>query len=294
MSHRTEELLRAGMERFTAEVSVPAGLAVKAAKRGRRRRRARAGAAVLSAASIAGAVAVVVAAPGPVRDARMTAYVVSRAEAALAQASSQNVIEYVRETATGTGEIFVGNLPGRTVVSWTYGGRQDRIAVYASSGQPAGEEGSVTAGRQRTITSVSYRDKTWWRQTDTLPPAVAPTPESSCEDATVLAGGAAGSGSARIRAALSCGQYSIAGTGWVDGVRALRLKPTQASSSRHLTAVLWVDASTYLPVRDVVTVAGTSARYQDDFRWLRPTPANLANLKVPIPAGFTQVPPPAG
>jgi hypothetical protein len=30
----------------------------------------------------------------------------------------------------------------------------------------------------------------------------------------------------------------------------------------------------------------------DDFRWLRPTPADLADLDVRIPAGFTQVPPP--
>jgi hypothetical protein len=51
-------------------------------------------------------------------------------------------------------------------------------------------------------------------------------------------------------------------------------------------------ASTYLPVRDVVTV-GSHGTIQDDFQWLRPTPANLAELDVPIPAGFTQVRPPA-
>jgi hypothetical protein len=83
----------------------------------------------------------------------------------------------------------------------------------------------------------------------------------------------------------------VAGTGWVDGVQALRLKPAQASSSATgplpTTAVFWVDASTYLPARGVVTVSfhGT---IQDDFQWLRPTPANL---DVPVPPGFTQVRP---
>ena len=205
----------------------------------------------------------------------------------------------MRETASGSGTIFWDNLQGATIAYWTYRGQQYRVAIYASSGQPAGEEGAVTAGRQRTTTSVSYQDKTWWRQTDALPPPVASTPESSCEDATVLAGGAVKSSSARIRAALSCGQYVIASTKWVDGVRALKLKPTQALSSATgplpTTTVLWVDASAYLPVRDVVTITVGShvTTTQADFQWLRPTPANLAELDVPIAAGFTQVRPPA-
>ena len=29
-----------------------------------------------------------------------------------------------------------------------------------------------------------------------------------------------------------------------------------------------------------------------DIRWLPPTPANLAELTVPIPAGFTRIAPP--
>jgi hypothetical protein len=48
-------------------------------------------------------------------------------------------------------------------------------------------------------------------------------------------------------------------------------------------------------VRDVTTISPpTTVRVTtitDDFRWLRPTPANLADLDVRIPAGFTQVAP---
>jgi hypothetical protein len=32
---------------------------------------------------------------------------------------------------------------------------------------------------------------------------------------------------------------------------------------------------------------------QTDFQWLPATPANLATLNMPIPAGFHQVPPPS-
>jgi hypothetical protein len=46
-----------------------------------------------------------------------------------------------------------------------------------------------------------------------------------------------------------------------------------------------VDPATYLPVR--WDVGGS----QTDYLWLPPTPANLALLNEPIPAGFRQVPP---
>jgi hypothetical protein len=54
---------------------------------------------------------------------------------------------------------------------------------------------------------------------------------------------------------------------------------------------LWFDASTYLPLREV-NIFGTknilgSATYE--YQYLSATPANLAKLKPPIPAGFKQV-----
>jgi hypothetical protein len=67
----------------------------------------------------------------------------------------------------------------------------------------------------------------------------------------------------------------------VDGVDAIKM----TGSAGQLT--LWVNPTTYLPVRFTV------GPLQNDFQWLRPTPANLALLRVPVPAGFRQVPPPA-
>ena len=48
-----------------------------------------------------------------------------------------------------------------------------------------------------------------------------------------------------------------------------------------------MNPATYLPVQLTV------GPLQMHFQWLPPTLANLAPLKVSVPAGFRQVPPPA-
>jgi hypothetical protein len=62
------------------------------------------------------------------------------------------------------------------------------------------------------------------------------------------------------------------------------------------TTVFWIDAVTYLPVRAEIVYGkgdtGKEVQYVEVFQWLPPTAANLKNLDVPIPAGFTRVPPP--
>jgi len=50
-----------------------------------------------------------------------------------------------------------------------------------------------------------------------------------------------------------------------------------------------VDARTYLPVRLVL-----SPKERADFGWLKPTAANLATLRVTVPAGLREVRLPAG
>ena len=47
------------------------------------------------------------------------------------------------------------------------------------------------------------------------------------------------------------------------------------------------DPATYLPIQLNIGPLRIS------FQWLPATPANLARLKVPVPADFQQVPPPA-
>jgi hypothetical protein len=89
---------------------------------------------------------------------------------------------------------------------------------------------------------------------------------------------------AYVHGLLQCGSYTLAGRQWVDGVDAVKIVGSAQIGLREL----WVDPKTYLPVRTV------SANQQTDFRWLKPSAATLARLKLTIPAGFRHVTPPGG
>lgn len=64
-----------------------------------------------------------------------------------------------------------------------------------------------------------------------------------------------------------------------------------------LTLALWVNASTYLPLRAVTTGPtgdpnpGKTWTEVDQYTFLSPTPANLAHLRITIPPGFSKAPP---
>lgn len=87
----------------------------------------------------------------------------------------------------------------------------------------------------------------------------------------------------RIQRAIQDGRITVAGPGEpINGTRTVRLDIT-AQKAEPATE-MWVDATTYLPLRwrwrqdDATTF---------DVAWLPPTPENLAQLKAPIPDGFT-------
>ena len=87
-----------------------------------------------------------------------------------------------------------------------------------------------------------------------------------------------------IRTQLKCGEFTVAGRQQVDGVNAIKITSKQGLDT------FWVSPRSYLPVRLITRLGGV--RQQSDFQWLAPTPANLAQLKVTVPAGFKQVAPP--
>ena len=72
----------------------------------------------------------------------------------------------------------------------------------------------------------------------------------------------------------------------VDGVEAIELTGRPGSP---ISETIWVNPSTYLPVRVVVN-SPFGPRQTADITWLPPTAQNLAYLTVPIPAGFRPVP----
>jgi hypothetical protein len=307
----TEELLLAGMDRFTRDVDAPSGLVAGAVRRRRRRRIAAAAAAGAGtiAMSVAVAVAVVMAGPGTgTQNTETVAYVISRTESALAAISSQNLVENARVTVTGPGEFAVG--PGALLgiatgpsaelspllVEWGYR-QQGKYAGYTANGQLISVNGWSQAGNRVTDTSVDYEHKTWSSRTTPAPP---PLPnESSCVAARQVSleimGLVQGDFSSSLRTALRCGQYMLAGTQQVDGVRALELKQVPDSSyPGNLT--FWVNPVSYLPLRSTATLGvysvhnkQTDQNVRTDYRWLAPTPANTAAAAVTVPAGFTRV-----
>jgi hypothetical protein len=84
--------------------------------------------------------------------------------------------------------------------------------------------------------------------------------------------------------------WTVVGRASLNGHDAIELSWAEAGA----TSYLWVDASSYLPLREIVNVpVGGPGKLittidQTDYQLLPPTPANLALLTTPIPTGFTQ------
>ena len=94
---------------------------------------------------------------------------------------------------------------------------------------------------------------------------------------------------AGIRHQLATGRFKIIRRGVVGGHKAIELGMTGLNPSMtglHATAdLLWVDAASYLPLREVLRFS-TGRQDVADFRFLPPTPANLAKLRIVIPPGY--------
>ncbi|HUC21217.1 MAG TPA: hypothetical protein VMA73_00780, partial [Streptosporangiaceae bacterium] len=84
---------------------------------------------------------------------------------------------------------------------------------------------------------------------------------------------------------LACHVLSVAGSGRVDGIAAIRLATSSAADHATVSAVLWVSRASYLPLR-----LALQPGYQIDLRWLPATAANLAKTRIlPPPAGFRRL-----
>jgi hypothetical protein len=295
MNTDVEDLLREGMERFTADLRAPAGMTRRAVRQ-RRRRLALRSAATAAAALTAGAVALAaVGVPGTGHDGiDATAYVIKRVDGALTAVEPGEIAQMTVTTSTA--------IPGGTTVTttaeeWSYGD-QWRAITYSPTGRRVYDEGSTSS----VYTLVSYLTRTWARQPGLgRPAATVPGPNGCGPVVTGLpllfqpwlpgAGFPASSlpGARALRAAVSCGTLAVAGRQRVDGIEAIELTSRPGSL---ISETIWVSPGTYLPVRVVVRL-GLSMPVPErtaDITWLPPTAQNLAKLTVPIPAGFRQVP----
>jgi hypothetical protein len=319
MNTEVEELLRDGMERFTAEVRAPQGLASGAAGGLRRRRTARramvAGGAVTATAA---AVIIATASAGgtPARtgsslaQARETAYIVTRVENALA---SEHGVYHGVTMSTG----------GQPSVTWAYG-RRSRFEEFTGRqcGQvlmPSGDcthagaserylaQGTALIKGKLTEAYVTYFDQRY-----SLSDYVYTPPSSACGKAAMEMGGpapASGDWPAFVKATLACGGARVAGHVRINGVQTTKItgKPVTVRLSggygkvvheKYARALwtLYVNPQTYLPVRMIGVTetfggSGGHTRFTSvtNVQWLPPTAANRAKALVTIPPGYHRV-----
>jgi hypothetical protein len=269
-----------------------------------RRRLALWSVAAVAAALAAGAVALAAigmpaAGPGGVeRPAANTAYVVKRVDSALSAANPGAIAQMT--VTTQSAATSSSQAAPATAKEWSYGD-QWRAVTYSSSGHLLYDEGSGTASL---YTVVNYRTRAWARQHESgRPAALAPGARGCVPVVAALpllfqpglpAGGPDASWlpstvAKDLRAAVSCGNLASAGTQRVDGIEAIKLT---SSPDSLIPETIWVSPGTYLPVRVVIRPGpGTPGPWQSvNITWLKPTTQNLANLTVPIPAGFRRVP----
>jgi hypothetical protein len=297
MNAELEQRLRADMERATRGVRVPPGLAMKAYRRQHKRtvttRAVTAGvAAVLTAGAltVAGVAGAFGRSAGG-QQAKTTAYVIYRVEHALSVPGMTNVIAHTH-TVYPAGVTLQAMPGGLNAYGGPGGGSSQRgdyellwanlhttkLSVLTAAGQRVFDERITVRNGSLTTTVVNYTSHTWWT-TQSARPATRPGSASCMPGGGIRLSGGLNAWPDFIRAQLACGAYTVAGKQAVGGVDALKI----TASSGHLT--LWVNAATYLPMRLA------DGGLQTDFQWLPPTPADLATLNMPVPAGFHQVPP---
>ncbi|HTZ30175.1 MAG TPA: hypothetical protein VMC83_39645 [Streptosporangiaceae bacterium] len=299
MNTEVEELLRDGMERFTAQVHAPAGLAGGAGRLRRQHRRrlaARAAVACGAAAAIAAGVTVAATGGSGAAQAQTVAYVTKRVENALATEKL----------------VFVGRSDGKMgdYVTWAYGPRS-RWEEFSGS-KPYWAQGTALIGGKLVGAYVTYFDRRY-----SLSP-LGPQETSACSATDALSMGApvipTTHWTAFIDATLACGAASVSGHVWIDGMETTKItgKPITVRLSAGYSKVVkekfatarwavYVNPTTYLPVRmdgSTETFGGSAGGFTSSFvtnvRWLLPTRANIAQALVTIPPGFHRFYGPAG
>jgi hypothetical protein len=248
--------------------------------------------------------------------ARDASYVFRQTERALTMAERENLVEEIHTVghhyglgltqvstvhfnAGGTGTVIrqAGPTAAQEMI-WSYRG-QLREQGLDAAGRPVFDATGTTArspaGPKSVLmrvsgTGIDFRAKTWWHAAVRLRLPASAHPAACTSAYLPPPVGSTVDWPAVIRTALSCGHYRIAGQQQLGTARAIKLISVKPDGPYSET--LWVSPATYLPMR--LTWHWLDQRgagpgtLTGDFRWLRPTAANLANLRVTVPHGFRQ------
>jgi hypothetical protein len=330
MNGDVEELVREGLDRLTADVRVPAGMAVRV--RVRRRRQKVAARATLACATVAVTAVAVIAAtgtgvrpgPGGVSAAQTTAHVVAKVERALA---AEHFVIEGRARGSMTYSVHghrVRSGEGPTS-SWGYGNRQRMLEFTGRSCGHARPDGSCShhGGSERFLADgtaliggkLTGAYVTYYNDKYSLYP-LGNTHVKACSTTAQLGlGGPAvtvPNWPAFIKAMLRCTAATVTGHARIGGEQTTVISglidvPLQKGYSGavkerrvRVRYTLYVDSTTYLPVRaygSTETYGGaagpTISSYTTNVRWLPPTKANIAKALVTIPSGGKRVSSPA-
>lgn len=327
MTNDVSDLLREGIDRLaattattaTSDAETPATLLHRARQHNRRRRQAIAGAIAAGTAAVTAAAVIIATAgtagsnPSALHGQTIT-YVTTRAEQALAHLDQLQAVETDTDTIThasfgltvlnlaangttgSTAQVpdALSDVHASRLVNWTYSGIElqqgysaaGKLVFTAAIGDAGKKDGQPTWEAY----GAAYPALTQWHTRLTIG-THGPAPSLTCataglDDPTWQQG---------IAKALSCHVYTLAGNQEVVGIDTIKLVRKPVLGQR---VTLWVDPTSYLPVRIMITTprsSGPATVQTDDFRWLSPTTGNLASLHAAeqrgvIPSGFRSLP----
>jgi hypothetical protein len=288
MSSDLEELAREGMRQFTATMQVSPDLADRTFERHRQRRRyiLRAGLALGAAGAVTAVAVIAAVAYGPATKATNIA----------APALGARLLAAID---TASGDILYTHTPGRPLSGGQYPAYpQPGQEVHIRVGPAVGSDGKVykdgeysfkmtsanpaknyTANLDQgglhlsgTVLAVDHFNHTW----------------RECHSKFILGFTLDAAG---IRAEIANGQFTVIGRTKLNGQQAIELKfnvPPNNEAPPHVTAErMWVNATTYLPMRDY-TRWSNGQQSVSDYLFLPLTPERLAKLRPVIPAGYTR------
>ena len=156
---------------------------------------------------------------------------------------------------------YVRNL----VVPSSPGDKGDSELIYT---EPSASEQSIPTKTE--VIYVQYGNRTW---SDTTALVAEQTETASLQ---------------ALRESIANGKLTVVRKTVIDGQTVLELTTRSKDSSKGSVETWWVNPATWLPVRTLSIDGGVTN--QVDYGFLPPTPANIAKLKVTIPAGFTRTP----